>query len=89
MTLLRRIAQLVQDLRTLNLLAEEDYVHFMQSKDSIKLRIGLDKDIHKQLDADILSIENAIRAEFTSEDGVEYDEIKIFVNKLYLTVKCW
>ena len=39
----------------------------MQFEDSIKLNIIID--------TDILSIENAIRAELISENGIENDEI--------------
>ena len=88
MTLLRRISQLVQDLRTLNVLAEEDHVRFTQFENSIKLQIILSMAIHNYLDADILCIKNAIRAEFSSKN-IEYDESKIFENEFTLIVRCW
>lgn len=85
MTLLRRTAQLVEDLRTLNVIKENDDVKFQQFCDGcVDLEISFNGLSHISLSDDSTTIKYALEKEFGEPNIVrlEYNRTHVYCNIL-------
>ena len=84
MTILQKVAQMVRDLKVLNVLDRRSFIEFSYKEDSYTLRIVVELPGAEQCEEKIRTIEKVWLEEFPKEF---FDVIDLYTNQMTFAVK--